>query len=69
MIYIPWVVFGLGLWYLIHTGFKEKREQQVRNQQRVNLAASAVGQHSAAQAMNPKEKQAGSGLGQVPYTN
>lgn len=69
MIYIPWVVFGLGLAYLIRTGFKEKRDQAVRNQQRLNLAASAIGQHSAAQAMNPKEKTSGPGLGRIPYTN
>jgi hypothetical protein len=69
MIYIPWVVFGLGLFYLIRTGFKEKREQALLNQRRLNLAASATGQHSAAQAMNPKDKQSGPGLGQVPYMN
>jgi hypothetical protein len=70
MIYIPWVVFGLGLFYLIRVGFKEKREQALQVQRRLNLAASAMGKHSAAQAMNPKEKRASEpGLGQVPYTN
>ena len=69
MIFIPWIVFGLGLVYLIREGFAEKREHALQNQRKLKLVASAIGQHSATQAMNPKEKASGRGLGHVPYTN
>jgi hypothetical protein len=69
MIYIPWVIFGLGLLYLIRTGFKEKHEQQARDQRRFNLAASAISRKSATQAMNQAMDPQGQppGLGQVPF--
>jgi hypothetical protein len=53
------IAFAIGL----RLQKQERKRRELRKQQMVNLVSSVVGQHSAAQAMRPRENP--QGLGRV----
>lgn len=63
----PWLsvlAIGVGA-FVVGKYFRreERKRHELRKSQMVNLVSSVVGLHSAAQAMNPKERP--KGLGRV----